>query len=46
MAPPQIMLAVHCKRSEPLEIREPILDYVSRTYGPQVGVLLGRGARC
>ena len=39
MPHPQIMLAVHCKRSEPLELKEPILDYVSRTYGPQVGSL-------
>lgn len=37
-----IFLAVHCKRSEPLELKEPVLDYVSRTYGQQVG--LGRAA--
>ncbi len=30
------MLAVHCKRSEPIDLKEPILDYVSRTYGQQV----------
>lgn len=29
------MLAVHCKRSEPVDLRDPILDYVQRTYGAQ-----------
>lgn len=38
MPTPTIMLAVHCKRSEPVDLRDPILDYVQRTYGAQVSL--------
>ncbi|GAB4820758.1 hypothetical protein N2152v2_007804 [Parachlorella kessleri] len=29
------MLAVHCKRGEPVDLKDPVLEYVSRTYGQQ-----------
>lgn len=38
---PGLMLAVHCKKSEPLDLKEPIADYIARTYGPQVRVAHG-----
>ncbi len=28
-----IMLAVHCKKAEPLELRGPVQDYIAATYG-------------
>lgn len=33
--PQTIMLAVHCKKSEPVELKGPIVQYVKRTYGDQ-----------
>ena len=33
---PSIMLAVHCKRGEPVDLKDPVLEYVSRAYGQQV----------
>ncbi len=28
-----IMLAVHCKKAEPLELRAPVQEYIAATYG-------------
>lgn len=33
--PQTIMLAVHCKKSEPVELKGPIVQYVKRSYGDQ-----------
>jgi hypothetical protein len=36
MGGPNILLAVHCKKSEPLDLKAPVLDYVLNTYGLKV----------
>eukprot|EP00887_Chlorella_sp_A99_P006063 scaffold22.g6063.t1 len=33
MGPPTIYLAVHAKKTEPLDLKHPLLDYVAATYG-------------
>ncbi|EFN58134.1 hypothetical protein CHLNCDRAFT_141882 [Chlorella variabilis] len=35
--PQTIMLAVHCKKSEPVEFKGPIVEYVKGSYGAEAG---------
>lgn len=35
--PQTIMLAVHCKRADPVDLKGPMVDYVRQAYGQQVG---------
>lgn len=42
--PQTIMLAVHCKKSEPVEFKGPIVEYVKGSYGAEVNRGQRRGA--
>lgn len=35
--PLTIMLAVHCKKSEPADLKPALVEYVRESYGQQVG---------
>lgn len=35
--PQTIMLAVHCKKTELLDFKQPLVEYARQSYGPQVG---------
>jgi len=39
-----IMLAVHCKKSEPADLKPALVEYVRESYGQQVGC--GASGRC
>ena len=44
--PSTVMLAVHAKKSEQLDLKAPLLAYVTATYGPQVsGGAAAQGGR-
>lgn len=45
--PSTLLLAVHCKKSDAIDIKTPVVKYVASMYGVQVrdhgaGVVLGR----
>ena len=42
--PNTVMLAVHAKKGEQLDLKKPLLGFVSQTYGPQAGVGRREGA--
>ena len=31
-----LLLAVHCKRSDPIDLKEAVLTYIANTYGTRV----------
>ena len=35
--PSTLLLAVHCKKSEPVALKEAVVEYVEETYGHKVG---------
>ena len=45
----QIMLALHCKKADAVDLKTPIWEYISNTYSPDqargLGILFGRRPR-